>query len=146
MTVNYKQSYDDFTIGDSVIEAVMVVAVHLLALFAGCQTSLDVDVRAMLAALVVLSLFIQLSDYNDKRYIRLRFSERSGWELASEDGSFGPINFDKSSVITRWMSVLYCLCEQRGATTIVVFNDALPEKEYRKLLALIKTSGVSIGR
>ena len=137
---NYKQPPETFTIGSSVNEAILTVGLHLLALLACWQNSLAVMIRVILAVLLLASLFIHLSDYNDKKFTKLRFTEQNGWELAFDEEIFLPVQIAKSSVLTFWVMILHCVSEQK-VQTVVIFNDALPDKEFRKMLALIKTSG-----
>lgn len=132
---------ETFIITSAVSRAVLVSLLHLLALIACWMSGIVLMVQSLLTVFLLVSLYVQLMDYNDINYIRLRFSEQSGWELAVKGESYRPIRIGSASVITRWVMVLYCGTGLKERT-VVVFRDSLAEKQYRKLLALIKTTGL----
>ncbi|WP_152555608.1 protein YgfX [Methylomarinum vadi] len=139
--LNYKPTTETFAIGSSLNKAVFLTLIHLVGLFACWQNSLAVDIRLILLGLISVSLFIRLSDYNEIHYKGIRLTEVSGWELALKDKVFVPITLGKASVITPWVMFLYCETGQKQ-WIIVVFSDALSGKEYRRLSALVRTSGL----
>ena len=93
----------------------------------------------ILFSLILISLFIQLWRYNENNYFRLTHSEQGGWELVLKSGQCMPVEIGPTSVLTAWVMVLNCRAGQQHEI-FVIFNDALPDKEYRALLATIKTS------
>lgn len=139
--LNYKPTTETFAIGSSLNQLVLQILLHLIGLLACWQNSLAVDIRLILLGLILVSLFIRLSDYNKTHYKWLRLTQQSGWELALNDKVFMPITLGRASVITSWVMFLYCETEKKKGI-IVVFCDALSNREYRRLLALVRTSGV----
>nr|WP_305907728.1 protein YgfX [Methylomarinum sp. Ch1-1]MDP4520503.1 hypothetical protein [Methylomarinum sp. Ch1-1] len=118
----------------------LILSTHLLAA-AGCWlNSLALSNRLILLVFLLSSLFIQLWRYNKKQIVSLKYSEHGGWELVLINDLCIPVEFEATSVLTVWMMLLSCKIG-RQKKIIVVFSDALSDKDYRTMLATLKTSG-----
>ncbi len=126
-----------YSLGPSVYQLVLIISAHSTALVACWLNGLSEFNRLFLIFLVLLSLITQLWVYNENNIICLGYGEPNGWEMVLPGGQSKHFEIGKASVITKWVIVLYCRMEPKQRV-IVIFNDALPARKYRTLLATLR--------
>ena len=114
---------------------------HLLALSAVLLASISIWVEALLILCLVVSSFIyshRATSHKNKSAVR--YSDANSWQM-DVGNDFEAIQINPSTVITPWLIVLhYSLANRRHYMPI--FCDALETADFRKLLVLLKVSGL----
>jgi len=143
MVKNYAGQPLLFKIGRSIFMVRLILIIHFLSLVACLLNGLSVKYQAILILLVTVSLINQLSAYNRASSACLKYLDSDGWGVAHDSHVFIPIDISATTVLTSLLTVLYF---EQGETrkVLVIFKDAMTEKEYRKLRVTLKTSGLKI--
>jgi membrane-bound toxin of toxin-antitoxin system len=141
MQLTNQRTQDWTFLQTSVKKRMLLVTMHILSVIAVYLTSLSLEVRVILLAGIGLSLIFWIWDYNLRGHEQIRFSEQAGWQLKRSKGAFFSIRILPASIVTLWCIVL--LFENGGRRqTLIIFNDELPARDFRRLIVLIKTSGL----
>ncbi len=143
MVKNYAGQSLFFKIGRSIFMLRLILIIHFLSLVACLLNGLPVKYQAILILLVTASLINQLFAYNRASGACLKYLDNNGWEVTYDSHVFIPIDISAATVLTSLLTVLYF---QQGEIRkiLVIFKDAMTEKEYRKLRVTLKTSGLKI--
>jgi len=95
---------------------------------------------------LIVSLFVSLLVYIKKEIcfnnITIRYSTAKGWELGHIEGVFSSIQVLPSTVLTPYLLILHFKLQNNSKKTILICRDALIDDSYRKLLVLLKISGL----
>jgi len=134
-----------FKIGQSDFMLRLILIIHFLSLVACLLNGLPVKYQVILILLVTVSLFNQLSVYNKENGACLKYVENGGWEFSHDSLVFIPIDISATTVLTSLLTVFY-FKQEKTRKVLVIFKDAMAEKEYRKLRVALKTSGLKIGK
>jgi len=65
-----------------------------------------------------------------------------GWEFADFDNVFFQMQVMPSTVLTPYFLILHFQPHNHSKRTILICRDALIDDEYRKLLVILKISGL----
>lgn len=128
-----------FTIGRSRIMTLVLVGLHVLAWIACWLNALAMPIQIGLSLLVLVSLFVQLWRYNVVLPIHLIHTEQSGWAILSAKDEYLPVAIKGVSVLTTWVLVLTWAVGRRHRS-FVIFHDALPASDYRRLFVTLRIS------
>ena len=125
----------------------LVIIVHALALLAGMANALTFPVKISLWVLIGLHYWASGRRLNAKT-VTLKHTESLGWEL-SEGVDFASIEILKSTVITTFALFLHYRYRSQPQSRIfghkktrLVLNDALADKDYRRLIVKLKTTAI----
>lgn len=130
-----------FLLQSSLMKRMLLLIIHLLAVTAACLNGLPLAIRFILLLGLGLSLIIWIWGYNSDNGVQISFSEQAGWQLRRDKGTFFSIRILPDSVVTVWgIALLFEAGERRQ--TLIIFNDMLSTRDFRKLTVLIKTSGL----
>lgn len=93
--------------------------------------------------LVVLgSLIFYLKREKDFSGCFVRHSHRRGWEIAFSDQNFNSITIMPSTVISTVLIVLHFNTVIKQKQAVLIYNDAMPSDDYRRLMVELKINGL----
>ncbi len=130
-----------FMIGKSRFMILFLLIIHLLSVIACLLSGLSINYQVILVLVITVSLFKQLSDYNETNGGCLKYDGIGDWKFASDCRVSTSIDISGATVLTSLLTVLYFKQENRKKT-LVIFKDAMTGTEYRKLKAALKMSGM----
>lgn len=113
----------------------LMVFIHSLALIASVMNSLPISLKGVL--LITIGSHFYIKYRIAKRYC-IEYSE-TGWKIA-EGEEFTTIEILLSTVISTVAIFLHFKTDSKPNNTLVIFNDALAEDDYRSLMAKLKTT------
>jgi hypothetical protein len=111
---------------------------HFLAAVASLINGLFWYYQGMIFLAVLISLYRYLRDYWEFQAYQLRYSAAADWQLAGQNSEFQTLQILPSSVITAWVTVLHFQIADKKQQ-LVIFKDALADKDYRALVVMLKT-------
>lgn len=133
-----------FQINKSPLLIKLLVIIHSLAGFASLANGLILTYKLIALLTVGYSLFFYLRRYHFQfQTSRLRHNENSDWSIAmTKNGDFQDLEILPSSVVTSWLIVLHFRLENCKQHSLVIFNDALNNQDYRRLMVALKIAGL----
>jgi hypothetical protein len=125
----------------------MVIFVHTLALAASMTNALALSSKVSLFALIGIHCWLTVRRLSAEHYT-IKHTEALGWER-SEGSGFASIEILKSTVITTQALFLHFKHTTQAQSwksahkkTLLIFNDALAEEDYRCLIVKLKTTAI----
>lgn len=98
----------------------------------------------MFLAVVTGNLFFYLRHYYTQfQPYCIRYHEASTWSVAITGNEFQTLQILPSTVVTIWLIVLHFRLENGKFQSLLIFNDALSDKDYRGLVVTLKIAGLS---
>lgn len=120
-----------------------LIIIHSLTAFSSLANALIWPYKLIVLLMVGYSLFFYLRYYQSRfQPYEIRYSENLIWQLAIGDDDFQAIEVLPSSVITVWLIVLHFRLGKSKQQRLVIFNDALDDKDYRALAVALKIAGL----
>jgi hypothetical protein len=121
-----------------------LIVAHGFGIFASLANALPWIYQVFSLAVVGLSFFSSLRHhYNHNISYQIRYNKDSTWSLAIRNNVFQALEILPTSVITRFLIVLHCRFENGKPYNLVIFKDALNEKDYRALVLILKIAGLN---
>lgn len=121
-------------------------AIHLLhglAILACWLNALETIGQIMLSAVLLAFWGWQYKQLRNRRAIQLRYSPSDGWAISTAGQEYQAITFKPTSVINKLLIVLHYTDINRHFKTLLIVNDSMPDQDYRRLLVLLKISGLA---
>ncbi len=117
----------------------MLILIHGLAGGASWVNALPVIVKLLILLAVSISLsgYLLHFCYQFQPYI-LSYTADLGWQLCKKNNQLETVQVLPSTVITTELIVLHLQCQQQKTRRVVIFNDALSDKDYRALVVMLK--------
>lgn len=75
--------------------------------------------------------------------VLLQHSDRQGWRIVFPNQEPQAVTLLPSSVLSRWLTILHLQLSNGNLQTLIIFNDALPGNDYRRLTVRLKLSSDS---
>jgi len=131
-----------FKINQSSLLIKCLLILHLLPIPFIFLISLPYISRVLLIVSILMSLWLYLRKeiYFKSRWIR--YSSMKGWEFADFYPVFFQMQVLPSTVLTPYLLILHFKLQNNSKKTILICRDALIDDSYRKLLVLLKISGL----
>jgi hypothetical protein len=117
-------------------------ASHIIAFTSVFLTALMLIYKAIIIALIFISLFYYLKRETKFPVFFIRHSLAFGWEIAILENHFHSFDVLSSTVLTHFLIVLHIKQQNRKKQTILICKDALKNDEFRKLMVELKISGL----
>lgn len=137
-----QQDFLHLQMGSSRLENRIFLAMHVLAILAIAHSAIELYLKFLLIPFIMMSGAIyRRRKLNSNVGWSLRYSSDFGWEVESEE-SYSPIRILGTTVITPLAIFLHY--ELQGKTHHrAIFNDAISERDFRRLTVQLKIAGPS---
>ena len=119
---------------------IVIIILHVLALFACYLNDLTDTYHYLLSVLVMASVHYQINQLTTS--FTLRYSGNDGWAIYLPKQGYCTVNILADTVLSHYFSIIHFNLDNRGKLQLV-FNDNLQGSGYRRLTVLLKTSGYS---
>jgi len=119
-----------------------LLALHLLPIPFIFLSSLSFNNQLLLIVSIFISLLVYLKREICFNSITISYSTIKGWEFGQVEDVFSSIQVLPSTVLTPYLLILHFKLQNNSKKTILICRDALIDDEYRKLLVLLKISGL----
>jgi hypothetical protein len=115
--------------------------IHVLALAASVLNSLPVLIKCGLFIVIGSHFYCQRQRLKNQQYT-IKHTESLGWELA-ENGEFAVVQILPSTVSSIFAIFLHLKKDNKPMQTVLIVSDALAEDDYRRLIVMLKTNGIT---
>lgn len=134
-----------FKVERSTYKVSLILIIHFLSFVACFLNGLSTQYQLILFFFVGVSLIIQLFGYTKQCTACLKCVDGNGWALAFDSHAFIPIDIATTTILTSLFTVLY-FRQGEAKKILLIFKDAMSDKEYRKLRVTLKTTGLNSGK
>lgn len=108
------------------------IGVHSIALVACFLNALPFTIKLTTALCILLSMSASYRRLKSESR-KISYTEKTGWQISGGNG-FEPVEILGSTVVTIFVVFLHL----KHKPPIIIVNDALDDKEYRKLIVKLK--------
>jgi len=114
----------------------------VLSVFPIFIASISLIYKSLLFIAIIASLLIYRTREIKRNGLLIRYKPELGWEIALQGNDYYSIEVLPSTVITSFFIVLHFKRHKNKKQTTLIAKDALIDDEFRKLMVLLKISGV----
>jgi hypothetical protein len=136
-----QQQISHFTVGKSRLKYCIINALHIVSAWACWANDLPLIFQLSLTVMVLGSWYFQKKTEQAEN-IYLRYTANGGWFISLDGSEFLGISIKPETLLNPLLIVLSFQMERRSRT-LLILNDAMQANEYRKLVVLLKISGLS---
>lgn len=116
---------------------------HGLAILACWLNALETIGQIMLSVVLLACWGWQYKQQRNSQAIYLRYSPSEGWAMSAAGHDYQAITLKPTSVINKLLIVLHYTDINRHFKTLLIGNDSMSDQDYRRLLVLLKISGLT---
>jgi len=114
----------------------------MLSIFPVFVASISLVYKSLLFIAIIASLLIYRAREIKRNAMLIRYIPELGWGITSQEQDYYSIEVLPSTVITSFFIVLHFKRHKNKKQTILIAKDALIDDEFRKLMVLLKISGI----
>lgn len=117
-----------------------ILMTHFLSFAACLLNGLSLRYQMIMFLLVGVSLINQLSSYNKQTTAYLRYMDTNKWEFAPDKYKF--FDIVATATILNPLLIVFFFKQGDAKKILLIFKDAMSDKEYRKLRVAIKMTSI----
>jgi len=135
-----QESGAHFTIGPSAWLIKLIAGLHTISLLACWLNALPIVIKLLLSVMAAASWYFQHQSFKDASYC-VHYTPTAGWTLSFVENANLTLNIQTGTVSNTLLTVLHYEAQGK-CSTLLIFKDAIIENDYRRLIVLLKTSGL----